>query len=155
MAACRNTAATLPFENRKNIDRIALSPNDRVLITVDEGTLPDGACLNDLPWHILTVTSSTRHLSLRTLCPSPDGRALLVNFFRRVVLHHFNFKERVRSIKFAPNGRCGTPGPPTPLFHHHPHDHPSPGALSLTPNHTPTPPPPHPLPNPAALSHRG
>lgn len=33
----RNTSATLPFENRKNIDRIALSPNNAVLITVDEG----------------------------------------------------------------------------------------------------------------------
>lgn len=35
-----------------------------------------------------------------------DGHALLVNFYRRVVLHHFNFKERVRDIKFSPNGRC-------------------------------------------------
>lgn len=34
-----------------------------------------------------------------------DGRALLVNFRRGVVLHHFNFKKPVRDIKFSPNGR--------------------------------------------------
>jgi periodic tryptophan protein 2 len=33
-----------------------------------------------------------------------DGRAILVNFVRRTVLHHFNFKEKVRDIKFSPDG---------------------------------------------------
>ena len=102
--------------------------------------------VNDLPWHILTATFAARLLSLRTRCPSPDGRALLVNFFRRVVLHHFNFKERVRSIKFAPNGRCGTPGPPTPLSTTTLTTTPVPVLYPSPPNPTPAPPLPHPLP---------
>ncbi|RCK66116.1 Periodic tryptophan protein 2 [Candida viswanathii] len=34
-----------------------------------------------------------------------DGRAILVNFVSRVVLHHFNFKSRVNDIKFSPCGK--------------------------------------------------
>lgn len=34
-----------------------------------------------------------------------DGRALLVNMYREVVLYHFNFKSRVYDIKFSPNGK--------------------------------------------------
>ncbi|QLL31080.1 hypothetical protein HG536_0A08970 [Torulaspora globosa] len=34
-----------------------------------------------------------------------DGRAILVNFKTRSVLHHFNFKERCYSIKFSPDGK--------------------------------------------------
>lgn len=33
-----------------------------------------------------------------------DGRAILVNFKARTVLHHFNFKNKVRSIEFSPDG---------------------------------------------------
>ncbi|KAI0251220.1 WD repeat protein [Lactifluus subvellereus] len=33
-----------------------------------------------------------------------DGRALLVNFRRGVVLHHFNFKKPVNAVEFSPNG---------------------------------------------------
>ncbi|KAF9787924.1 WD40 repeat-like protein [Thelephora terrestris] len=65
-----NKSRTLPFENRKNIAAIALSPDSNVLITVDE-----------------------------------DGRALLANFKRGVVLHHFNFHDPVRTIKFSPDGK--------------------------------------------------
>ncbi|KNC96819.1 snoRNA-binding rRNA-processing protein PWP2 [Spizellomyces punctatus DAOM BR117] len=65
-----NKSHTLPFENRKDIVRLALSPNGSLLITVDE-----------------------------------DGRALLVNFQRQVVLHHFNFKTPVRDLVFSPDGR--------------------------------------------------
>lgn len=32
-----NKSRTFPFENRKNITAIALSPDGKVLITVDEG----------------------------------------------------------------------------------------------------------------------
>jgi len=32
-----NKSVTFPYENRKNIDRIALSPNSTLLISVDEG----------------------------------------------------------------------------------------------------------------------
>jgi hypothetical protein len=34
-----------------------------------------------------------------------DGYAVVVNFHRRVVLHRFNFKDRVRDIAFSPDGR--------------------------------------------------
>ncbi|KZT60952.1 WD40 repeat-like protein [Calocera cornea HHB12733] len=34
-----------------------------------------------------------------------DGRALLINFRRGTVLHHFNFKKPVDDIKFSPDGR--------------------------------------------------
>lgn len=33
-----------------------------------------------------------------------DGRAILVNFVKRTVLHYFNFKDRVLDIKFSPDG---------------------------------------------------
>ncbi|KAI5963560.1 PWP2 [Candida pseudojiufengensis] len=33
-----------------------------------------------------------------------DGRAILVNFISRIVLHHFNFKSKVNTIKFSPCG---------------------------------------------------
>ncbi|RPD61329.1 WD40 repeat-like protein [Lentinus tigrinus ALCF2SS1-7] len=65
-----NKSYTFPFENRKNIAAIALSPDANVLLSVDE-----------------------------------DGRALLVNFKRGVVLHHFNFHKPVKVLKFSPDGR--------------------------------------------------
>ncbi|XDT42204.1 Trp-Asp (WD) repeats profile [Nakaseomyces glabratus] len=34
-----------------------------------------------------------------------DGRAILVNFKTRNVLHHFNFKDKCYSVKFSPDGR--------------------------------------------------
>lgn len=34
-----------------------------------------------------------------------DGEALLVNLYRKVVLHHFNFKQRVYDIEYSPDGR--------------------------------------------------
>eukprot|EP00842_Homolaphlyctis_polyrhiza_P001800 jgi/Hompol1/2620/HPOL_002982-RA len=65
-----NKSFTMPFENRKDIVRMALSPNAALLITVDE-----------------------------------DGRALLINFQRQVVLHHHSFKAAVRDLAFSPDGR--------------------------------------------------
>ncbi|KAH9833312.1 quinon protein alcohol dehydrogenase-like superfamily, partial [Rhodofomes roseus] len=65
-----NKSRTFPFENRKNIAAIALSPDSNVLVSVDE-----------------------------------DGRALLVNFRRGVVMHHFNFHKPVKAIKFSPDGK--------------------------------------------------
>nr|ASF90255.1 hypothetical protein SPAR04681 [Bartheletia paradoxa] len=65
-----NKSYTFPFENRKNIARIALSPNSTILISVDD-----------------------------------DGRALLVNYKRATVLHHFNFKKPVTDIQFSPDGK--------------------------------------------------
>jgi len=34
-----------------------------------------------------------------------DGRALLVNYPRQIVLHHFNFNEKVNDIEFSPDGK--------------------------------------------------
>ncbi len=34
-----------------------------------------------------------------------DGQALLVNLPRRVLLHYFNFKDRVDALEFSPCGR--------------------------------------------------
>ena len=34
-----------------------------------------------------------------------DGRALLVNYTRGIVLSHFNFKAPVRDIQFSPDGK--------------------------------------------------
>ena len=34
-----------------------------------------------------------------------DGRTLLVNFRRAVVLHHFNFKRPVKAVTFSPDGK--------------------------------------------------
>ncbi|KAJ6487922.1 WD40-repeat-containing domain protein [Mycena sanguinolenta] len=65
-----NKSFTFPFENRKNISALALSPDGNVLISVDD-----------------------------------DGRALLVNFRRGVILHHFNFHKPVKDIKFSPDGK--------------------------------------------------
>ncbi|KAF9159335.1 hypothetical protein DFQ26_006631 [Actinomortierella ambigua] len=65
-----NKSVTFPYENRKNIHRIALSPNATLLLSVDE-----------------------------------DGKALLVNYNRQVVLHHFNFKEKVDDLQFSPDGK--------------------------------------------------
>ncbi|KAL7275789.1 U3 snoRNP protein [Rhizina undulata] len=64
-----NKSFTFGFEHRKNIARIALSPQGTLLLSVDE-----------------------------------DGRAILTNFVRRTVLHHFNFKSQVQDIKFSPDG---------------------------------------------------
>lgn len=34
-----------------------------------------------------------------------DGRAILVNYIRRTVLHYFNFKETVSDVQFSPDGK--------------------------------------------------
>ena len=87
---CSNKSRTIPFENRKNIAVVALSPDSNVLITVDEG--------------------QARRISPQVFFeasdkPLLDGRALLVNFKRGVVLHHFNFHNPVRAIQFSPDGK--------------------------------------------------
>jgi periodic tryptophan protein 2 len=66
----RNSSKTFSFECNKNIQKIAVSPDETLMITVDR-----------------------------------DGKALLVNLAKLAVLHHFNFKSRVRDIKYSPCGR--------------------------------------------------
>ena len=53
-------------------------------------------------------------LQIRTLALSPDGailfaidqdgKSLIINKQRRVLLHHFSFKSPVAAAKFSPNG---------------------------------------------------
>lgn len=62
--------STLPFENRRNIAQLCLSPNGSTLISVDE-----------------------------------RGGALLINFYRRVLLCEFQFKSAVRALRFSPNSK--------------------------------------------------
>lgn len=64
-----NKSFTFAFEHRKNIARIALSPQRTLLLSVDD-----------------------------------DGRAILTNYVRRSVLHHFNFKAKVHALEFSPDG---------------------------------------------------
>ena len=81
-----NKSSTFAFENRKNISVLALSPDGNVLISVDEGTC---------------FSSASAYWFLN----DPDGRALLVNAKRSVVLHYFNFHKPVKDIKFSPDGK--------------------------------------------------
>lgn len=64
-----NKSFTFAYDHRKNISRIALNPQETLLISVDD-----------------------------------DGRAILVNFVRRTVLHHFNLKNKVFDLQFSPDG---------------------------------------------------
>ncbi|KAK7205455.1 WD40-repeat-containing domain protein [Myxozyma melibiosi] len=73
-----NKSFTFSYEHRKNIARVALSPQSTLLLSVDE-----------------------------------DGRGILVNYVRRTVLHHFNFKNKVTDLQFSPDGKyisVTTPG---------------------------------------------
>lgn len=81
-----NKSFTFAFQNRKNIAAIALSPDGNILISVDDGAVKASSFFHRI------------HSFLT------DGRALLVNFRRGVVLHHFNFKKPVKAVEFSPNG---------------------------------------------------
>jgi periodic tryptophan protein 2 len=61
---------TFPFEARRNITRLALSPDGTTLVTIDD-----------------------------------QGRLLLVNVHRRVVLAHLNLKVPVADAQFSPDGK--------------------------------------------------
>ncbi|KAK3273321.1 U3 snoRNP protein [Cymbomonas tetramitiformis] len=65
--------------------------------------------------HATSTTLPSQNIStIRTIALSPngahlitfdvDGRALLINFHRRVVLHHLTFKSPVVAAKFSPDG---------------------------------------------------
>lgn len=84
-----NKSLTFAFQNRKNIAIIALNPSGNILISVDEGAVK---------------SSSVTFVYTHSPQNDTDGRALLVNFRRGIVLHHFNFKKPVNAIEFSPNG---------------------------------------------------
>ncbi|GIC90070.1 snoRNA-binding rRNA-processing protein PWP2 [Aspergillus udagawae] len=86
---------------------------------------PDGNCLLSPVGNRVTVfdlvqnTSYTLPFSHRTnidrldlsprgnllLSVDENGRAILTNFVRRIVIHHFSFKGRVTALKFSATGR--------------------------------------------------
>ena len=45
------------------------------------------------------------HDSRLLLVVDEDGHSVLLNFRRRIVLHRFNFKQRVRALKFSPDDK--------------------------------------------------
>ena len=61
---------------------MALSPSGTLLSTVDSGMI-----------------------SCKSLKNCVDGRALLINYHRKIVLHRHHFKEPVNDLKFSPNGK--------------------------------------------------
>ena len=102
-------SSTLPFENRKNIAHLAISPNGLLLLSIDEGLVPLRWNPNDEMqcWIMLRLifhSSSCRFL-VSSFWQLAEGRVLLINLPRRVLLHHFNFKQPVSAVTFSPNGR--------------------------------------------------
>lgn len=81
--------STLPFECRRDIERIAISPNGALLLVIDGQSA-----------FLAHQRSLTRRLER-----ADQGKSVLVNLLRRVVLSHFDFKSRVLAIRFSPNGR--------------------------------------------------
>eukprot|EP00124_Ichthyophonus_hoferi_P002564 Ihof_evm3s179 gene=Ihof_evmTU3s179 len=53
--------------------------------------------------NIASITLSPNGLLLVSI--DEDGRALLVNFKKGVILHHFSFKEKVKDAQFSPDGQ--------------------------------------------------
>jgi WD domain, G-beta repeat len=89
-----HTSFTLDFETRSDIGRMAISPDGRILLVVDVGEFRD----------LVLVLRGWRG---RLILPFPlaDGYAVAANFHRRIILHRFNFKEKVRDISFSPDGK--------------------------------------------------
>lgn len=91
---------------------MALSHDGRLLITADEGAHSDATACSRLrrPRHARRAPGAPARplASLPPLTPAArraDGHALLVNFPRRVVLYHFNFKQRVVALSFSPDDK--------------------------------------------------
>ncbi|CAM9696904.1 unnamed protein product, partial [Choristocarpus tenellus] len=94
--------------------------NGNIVFLPPEGTsvlapVRNRVVLIDLVHHSSSVLPFESRKDIRLLSPSHDGRllivldvdgrTLLVNLQRRVVLHRFNFKKRVRAIQFSPDDR--------------------------------------------------
>ena len=66
----KNECQTLPFQNRSNIAMLRLSPDKKVLVSIDV-----------------------------------DGFSLIINFESKVVLSHFNFRDKVTAFEFSPDSQ--------------------------------------------------
>ena len=66
----QSRSSTLPSENAAQIRTLSLSPDGRLLLSIDV-----------------------------------DGRAMIYNWPRRVLLHHFSFKSTVRAAAWSPDGK--------------------------------------------------
>ncbi|KAI9777444.1 MAG: hypothetical protein M1839_008856 [Geoglossum umbratile] len=79
-----NKSYTLPFAHRKNISRLALTPQGNLLLSIDE----DGrAVLTNLPRRI-TLHHFTFRSSVSALTFSPSGRHFAVGLGRRIEVWH-------------------------------------------------------------------
>lgn len=100
--SCRHTSYTLPCENRSDVELLALSNSGRSLLSVDnrKNTISRRTFLRSSKFDCWTY----RFTALLGSFPSTaEGRALIINFHRRVVVHRFNFRQRVRAAKFSPD----------------------------------------------------
>jgi periodic tryptophan protein 2 len=70
-------------------------------VTLTHATATCLPCTASTTVRALALSPSGGHL----LMFDEDGRALLVNFRRRVVLHHLRFKAPVLQCRFSPDGR--------------------------------------------------
>jgi len=102
---CSHMSYTFPCENRKDIELISLSNDGRTLLTVDVGECEKHATQASIEFCIEPIIVFIAHVCiflLPFLCIA-EGRALVINFHRRVVVHRFNFRERVRAACFSPD----------------------------------------------------
>ena len=76
----KNETVTLPFETRKDIARYRL----KMVFTARLALSPTGSLL---------------------IAVDVDGMAILINYTKRVLLHHFNFKAKVYDLKFSPDSK--------------------------------------------------
>ncbi|TDL25193.1 WD repeat protein [Rickenella mellea] len=115
-----NTSRTLPFENRKNIAAIALSPDGNVLISVDE----DGRAVLVNFRRGVELHHFNFHKPVKAIRFSPDGRYIavthdsqvqvwrtpnhLIREFAPFTLHrtYVGHHDEVLSIEWSPDSRC-------------------------------------------------
>ncbi|TFK22112.1 WD40 repeat-like protein [Coprinopsis marcescibilis] len=117
-----NKSFTFPFENRKNISAIALSPDGNVLVSVDD----DGRALLVNAKRGAVMHHFNFHKAVRDIQFSPDGKYIAVthgphvqvwctpnhlvrefapfNLHRTYTGHH----DEVLSIRWSPDSRCFT-----------------------------------------------
>lgn len=98
----RHTSSTLPVENRKNIARIALSPNGTTLISVDE----DGHALLINFLKRIIITEFHFKKEVRDIKFSPDSQYVAVTHGRQVQVSHRSVRNmRVSTACYLCNAR--------------------------------------------------
>ncbi len=105
----QSTSQTLPFENLKQVRLQYLHVQPVCMLQTWNCEHKCGS-----PAEMLTPPFDS-YVQVQTLCVSPDGalmlsideegKALLINRARGVLLHHFSFKGPVAVAKFSPDGK--------------------------------------------------